>query len=322
MRSCILIGVIFAILLAGCTKDAPRDNPLDPVNGIGLEGMVLKLSSNQGIANAVLTLTPGNLVTITDNEGNFTFQDLDPGNYQLSCRAQGFISDSLSFELLQTDSIRFVLNALPTFLRTSVTTAHILRFAPPGEAYSLTLTAEIDDPDDFDNINQLSATIEDIGDIDSLLEVPGSGGRLFTREINVEDLALFSLDQLAGKSFRFLISDTTSLVSISNDNYISRFIERIPVTTSPSDTNVALPIVFRWNDPQQLFAFTYSIEILQFNEDETAFSTVDRIDEIPSHISSFAYNRAQPDGEYFWVLYIVDEFGNVSRSTPKPFILF
>ncbi|MFQ5583198.1 MAG: hypothetical protein ACE5GL_02030, partial [Calditrichia bacterium] len=104
----------------------------------------------------------------------------------------------------------------------------------------------------------------------------------------------------------------------SEKQFLTRIIDETPVVTSPVGlaTIGSFPITFRWNRVTNLlFPFTYSIEIYSIN----LGLIVDKIENIPPDSGSLNYNGPLDNGDYFWVVDIVDELGNISSSKEGSF---
>ncbi len=78
-----LLLIIVAVLI-GC-------EPIEEPEVFGsIYGIVSDSQSGQPIANAEITLSPGNESTISGSTGRFEFKDLDAGQYKVSVQAEGY----------------------------------------------------------------------------------------------------------------------------------------------------------------------------------------------------------------------------------------
>lgn len=78
-----ILPIIVTILVLGC-------NPVDVDIFGSIYGIVSDSQSGQPIANAEITLSPGNESTISGSTGRFEFKDLDAGQYKVSVQAEGY----------------------------------------------------------------------------------------------------------------------------------------------------------------------------------------------------------------------------------------
>lgn len=69
----IIVFCLLAVLTLGCGPDAKRDNPLDPVNGSGVSGIVSAWGGG-AVSNAVVTAVPANLSVRTNSSGQYNIE--------------------------------------------------------------------------------------------------------------------------------------------------------------------------------------------------------------------------------------------------------
>lgn len=304
-------------LIFGCFSDAPRDNPLDPANGISLSGGVKRFYSNNAVPNADVRLKPGNLVSMTDNAGNFRFSGISPGAYTLTVSADGFSSDTSAVNIEKNLRVDFSLDSLPHFRNISVFTTHITHWFPPDDIYSVVMEATGYDGDGTGDIKDVWFRIDPINFSDTLQRV-APGSNTFRGQAAASSLPVINLQELIGKPFAFFISDIPGNSSESSPHFISRIIEETPQLIAPVGLAVitSFPITFRWQAmPNIPFPFTQKIEIYSIG----LGLKVDEMSSIGSNMSEYVYNSPLSNGDYYWVLYIVDELGNQSGSKEGSF---
>ncbi len=314
------IGTIIVLILAGCGGDAPRDNPLDPVNGIEVKGRVERFYTTNAIEGAMITLKPANLITLSDASGNFDLRgEIPGGDYLLTCQATGFRSDSLSVRLPIPQDVTFKLDALPYFTNISLTTHHISRFFPPDDLFLVQIEVTVEDRDGGGDVSQVTMQIPDFSFVDTLTRVSPQEQQFIT-QVEPHQIGLTFLGELVGKPFVFQAQDLPGAVSQSDAAFITRIIDQTPLTQFPAGgVTLTPPIEFQWAPVSVPFTFSYTIEIYQ---SFINFSTlVDAIANIPPANTSYTYTNPLPAGNFFWVIYIVDEFGNRSRSKKSSFVI-
>lgn len=320
MKISVITGIMFVFLWYGCTSDAPRDNPLDPVNGVQITGKVERLYDNTGINNAMLVLKPINKTAISALDGSFAMDNISPGNYTLVCQAGGFAPDSLALDIQQSHTANFRLNGRPFFRSISVTTHHISSFSAPNDSFFVLINAAADDLDNRGDVRLVRYAIEAFNFTDTLFEA-NSQEKIFSSELRMSDLGISSLQQLAGKPFVFYVEDLPGAVFASNEVFITRIIEETPVGQAPLNAAISGqgPINFEWLPVSQPYSFTFDIEIRRINF--SFFILVGEVKNIPPADTTAAFGGDLIQGEYFWTLFITDEFGNRSRSLENPFIV-
>lgn len=267
-----------------------------------------------------MTLLPDFIATRTDANGEFRFRERVPaGSYTLRCQAEGFNPDSVTFSVSneQNYTHTFQLNALPRFESISVTSRHEALFFPPDNAF-LDLNATASDPDGPTHISMVWCVLESTGLADTLQSIPAEQ-RWFSR-VPPQFLGGNTIQELIGQPFTFYVRDTDGAVVSSRGHLFSRFIEDTPRPLAPRG-NISIPFTFRWADADTLdailYPFTYAIEI--YENVPIALPPVEHIDNIPPDQTTWLYsNTGLPAGDYYWVLYLVDSFGNRSRSLQVP----
>lgn len=311
-------GIGFVFTLTGCISDAPRDNPLDPAQGIRVSGKVERYYNNSGIPNAMIRLQPGNFSALAAADGSFAIDHIPAGNYTLSAGATGFRGDSLTLELRQSAAANFKLDALPLFRSISLTTQHISTFIAPRDSFFVTMTAAADDPDNRSDVKTVWYHIPGYDYADTLFEASPQE-KIFTGELDIGRLGLASIHELIGKPFVFYVEDLPGAVSASEAVYISRIIAETPRGLAPINAAVTPPFQLHWQPLALPYPFTFHIEIKKVNF--TFLTLAGEIRDIPPGSVSATFSGSLQPGEYIWLLYVVDEFGNRSRSLENPFIV-
>jgi hypothetical protein len=314
----LLIKITFGIILIlNCFSDAPRDNPLDPANGISLSGNVRRLYSNNPLPNAALRLDPGNRISITNSNGRYQFSGVPTGIYSLIVSSDGFSSDTSEISIEKNLEVNFSLDSLPNFQNIFVTTTHITHWFPPDDIYSVVMEAAGHDGDGTGDIKDVWFRIEQINFSDTLQRV-APGSNIFRGQAVASSLPVLNLQELIGKPFAFFIEDIPGNSSGSSPHFISRIIEETPQLTSPVGLAIitSFPITFRWQTITSIpFPFTQKIEIYSIG----LGLKVDEMSSIAPNMSDYIYNKPLSNGDYYWVLYIVDELGNQSGSKEGSF---
>ncbi len=314
---------LLPILITQCVNNAPRDNPLDPINHSSeprfkITGNVLSFYQPfQPIPGAMLWLKPTEQVVIADNAGQFQFDNLLPGNYVLSCTATQFRGDSISLNLKSDTTLAFHLDALPFFKKISLTTHHLSRFFPPDDLYWLKIEVQVDDNDGVNDVQWVYYRIEQQNYQDTLMQTSTPGVLGIQR--NANDFPSRSIHSLMGHAFLFTAEDQPGARVQALPQFISRIIETTPELIEPTSLNIisGFPITFRWQPVFLPFPFSFKIEI--YRVDFGIPSLIFDQSAIPSTSTELLFNTQLTAGDYFWVLYIIDEFGNSSRSREGAF---
>lgn len=307
---------IGSILILNCFSDAPRDNPLDPTNGISLSGRVSRFYSNSAIANATVRMNPGNRISITNGTGNYQFPDISPGSYNLTVVTDGYAADSTEINIQNNTELNFTLDSLPHFQNIGLITSHTTYWFL-DDIFSIQVETIGEDGDGIGDIESVWFKIVEYGFSDTLQRAAPSSN-VFRGQIFAPDLPINNLQELIGKPFRFFIKDLPGFANSSLPQFITRIINETPQLLSPVGLSIISSdtINFKWQAIVNIhFPFTQKIEIYSID----LGLKVDEMSSINSDASEFLYTKPFSNGNYYWVLYIVDEFGNRSGSKEGSF---
>lgn len=306
-------GLLFAyLILTGCTAEAPRINPLDPALGIRLDGAVQRSANGEAISQALLITQPGERSAVTNTIGEFTFEEtFEPGTYKLICTKPLFAPDTMMLDLQSSENALFELNELPLVLDASVTSRFEARFLPPNRVF-LEFNVLGSDQDRPNSLILASAEIPTLAWNGDLTEVETSADQLFFSRHVPSDFGIENLESLIGVPVQFTVTDAEGGKSNTYQNQLARIITRLPRPLEPSGM-ATMPFDFVWEPVTLPFEYTWTIEI--YLNVGVNLPPVDIIENIPSNLDRITYNNPDLNAQdYFWVLYIVDEFGNRSRS--------
>lgn len=317
----LLLSVIVSMI--GCFSDATRDNPLDSNNtqqNYALSGTVHTYYPHPPrsiLTNAKLLLLPFNLISISNTEGFFKFDNLPSGNYTIICQKEGFYTDTLLVDIPTENSLDFFLDGSPYFEQVLVTSQRISHFPPIEDIYYIELSVTASDTDGVGELDLVWFEVRELNLKDTLEKTTTPGQ--FNAKIQTD---IISLHNFIGQQFEVNVQDKFGAVVKSEPYYVTRIIEQIPTLLNPSqgDTVLIQPLELFWEPIFLPYNFHLSIEIMNINE--FGFPTpIDFIDSIPSSRSSFLYMSTLNPGTYFWTLYIIDDFGNSSRSKEGAFVI-
>jgi len=320
------------MVISGC-KDAPRDNPLDPLsprytNASQVSGQVLIRDQNTGLDSASITSVEDNISTMTDANGKFSLNKLSTGKQTLVFTKENFTPDTDRIQLqsgaLQT--ITFLVNGAPVVLSEQILTRRIDQYYPSTQ-YFVDVTASVGDPNGIADVDSVWFTVDTL-----LFPMDYSvTTKQFQITIYKYDLPTNTIQWLVNKPLRIRSKDRSNAVNLSTPFYVSRIIENtatptyptINTTTSQKDTTGSTPL-FQWLPPDVTFNYTYTL---------TLSSVVSGIQNVvwtsaPLQSSSLNFQFITDNngdtlsaGEYEWTISVVDEFGNYSRSKEAPFVV-
>lgn len=325
MKSTRLINKLLSIILIGlfsaCIEEASRDNPLDPANGDShhqISGQVLTFyHPRKAISQASILAQPGNYIVITDEDGNFRFDNIEPGDYTIICQADGYQIDSVAITIKTSLEHTFLLDGLPQFEKISMKAHHRSRWFPLEEIYYIELETIVSDPDGIGDIQSVICQIPSM-DFSDTLQAGIEAGKFYSTLFD-SDLPVLKVHHLIGRQIYFIVEDDFGTITTSEAKFLTRIIEETPQLISPVELQSieSLPIDFQWERISVPYPATLKIEIFQINLG-IAFKA-DEIENIAINSKSYIYSQNLNPGDYFWTINIVDEFGNSSSSREGTF---
>ena len=324
---CVLLVVTasLACLVSGCLEDPTRDHPLDPMgeNFIDEGTIALRVtnfySPRSGLSDIAVSILPTGGAGVTDERGTYMTSGLPGGEYSIHINQQGYvpIDTLIRVDAGQTTVVEVPLAGLPMFDDVRLNSAHISRwFPPPEELFSLEMQARVSDNDGVLDIDSLWLTIPALGFIDHVFvqTEPGS----YVHSVSADQLPL-GLPALIGQEVRIKAKDRSGIENESGPLTLLRVIDAIPLAVEPDNLEEqpdSLP-TFTWAQINLPYPFTYQIDIVRSNQNvETIVQTIETI---PSTQLSIQALEPIPSGNYYWVVSVVDEFGNRSRSREAGF---
>jgi hypothetical protein len=318
------LHLLLLLYYLGCLSEAERENPFDPLannSNIGgsISGKVTSFyQTNEFIQSANLLLYPVGHYAISAHDGFFIFNNLPKGNYRLICSKEGYREDSIDVEVnFENRDINFRLNSIPSFEKIELTSHHVNRWWPSDDTFFLRIITQVRDNDGVNEIDSVWLSIPSIAFTETLFISNLSG--IYEQTILENNLPLASINQLQGIPFLIYCTDLLNNVTRSSDIYISRIIQEVPVQISPTGLVVinSFPLLLEWQSVFLSYSFTFRIEVYQINFG--FFSLIKEYESISSTQTSFTISEQFPSGDYFWLVYIVDDFGNSSSSKEGSF---
>lgn len=305
-------------LFTGC--DAPRNNPVDPDNTLSnlpkIEGEIFASgSSGTPLSFARITFVPSSSFTFSGDDGKFSLPVSKKTNGLLLIEKFGFKTDSIFVDWNNGDNIQLRRSLLkfPSPVKLSIVSNTLNRF-PDLKFYSFLAAVELAETNEF---------------IDSIIV-----------ESRVKKIK-FKLDKQPGdrnfkkELFSFQIEGLTSPFSIVDEVFDPVFYLSGGVTFSPGPISVTRVIdqevkflspangqivgtSFRllWEKFSPGWDHSYSVEIYLNDLTPILVWQKEKIDKNETGVN---ISQELPPGDYFWVVFSKDSFGNSTRSKPASF---
>lgn len=315
----ILIYIVLLLLFNFC--NAPHNNPLDPENSenqIGLiDGYIKTVKIPRAAIKDAKIYWPNNgIITNTNSSGYFVINNIERNDGWLIIEKTGYTIDSVyvNFNNQKKISQNIFLNAIPVIEELKFFSITQNKY-PSKQVYSLGVRVKIDDEEN--DIDSVFIQNEELNVNKELLY--NASQRYYENSITLEDLTITSIDIVIGKEFKINVFDTDSKKFEIGSANIKRIIKEEIITTSPSgrDTVFTNNPLLVWNRFTPGFEFKYLLEIFTDEIDPTLIWQ----NEVNSTNIQFQTNTNLSSGDYFWVIWAIDEFNNRTRSKPASFII-
>jgi len=316
-RLTILTAFFVITILLSC--DAPRKNPLDPNNPdrvlLTISGLVQTISIPYlPVPNARISWQNGQITSISNEEGTFHLETVQKHDDWLFIEKSGFFHDSVFISWANGNDIKIniFLNSLPV-PQELIVYASVLNRYPDLQNEQLFVEAWISDQDDDVDSVFVGNTYNNF--FDQLLYNPST--QKYERSFSVTDLNIIQLEEILGYPFDFVVADKFDHNLIIGQMNLVRIIREEIFFNSPSgnDTSSARP-TFVWHEFTPGFQHTYLLQI--YTADITP-QLVWQKDGILQDITEYTIDQDLSPGEYFWVIWAIDEFYNRVRSKPASF---
>ncbi|NCS89072.1 MAG: hypothetical protein AUK34_05060 [Ignavibacteria bacterium CG2_30_36_16] len=308
---------------AAVTCNAPRTNPLDPLNPdkpfTSIEGLVKTISfPNAPISNVKIYWQNDNLLSSTNAEGQFTINNIRPINGWLVFRNEKFVTDSvfIQWDSQKGKTVSVFLNAKPVLDSLEFYSIVLNRFQYSQTA-DLFIRARISDIDGVNDIDSVYVQNTFLNFFKILTYNVNT--HFYETKITLSELTLFSIDEIIGKNFEIIVRDLDARFFTVGSSNIKRIIKQEIEISSPSNhQSVSSPFVLSWKRFTPGFSFKY---LLQISTDTTPPEVVWQVENVSPDSISYLVNQALNPGEYFWTIWAIDEFKNRARSKPATFNL-
>jgi hypothetical protein len=310
--------VLVATLFFSC--DAPRENPLDPENPdnifSSLSGIVRTVKvPNEPLSGVNVLWSKANIVVQTNSTGNFSIEDLKPENGYLYFEKEGYSKDSLFVDWNGRKSVNIIqqLNSIPKLVSGKLASTVINRF-PDAQVYRINAEANItDEENDVDSVFITNNDLQFSGNLNNLSVTQ------FQQEFTPEQMNLTSVDDIIGKEFNVIAKDANGKTFNIAQLTVKRIIKELIETISPANNEtVSDSLTLNWRRFTPGYSFTYSLSIFTNTVDPELIWSVN---DVSSEEIFYEVESNINPGEYFWVVWVIDEFGNSARSRPASFII-
>jgi len=304
-------------ILASC--EAPHRNPLDPKNPDYSYGRIAGLVQTvslpvEAVPKTIVYWSPANQQSQTDAQGRFELLTPAPIDGWLILTHPEFGPDSVyvHWSAEKMIDLNIYLNALPQLDSLAVYSIVLNRF-PSLQKEQLVVEAQISDRD-----NDIDSVKTSFPDQAMEFYLPyNTTTKSYLREFSILDLVVPRLEEMVGQKLLVTVTDVFSHTNQVGQGQLIRVIHEEVLTVSPeSDTITGPHPTLIWQPFSVDFQFSYTIEIYT---NEVAPQLIWDQMGLDHYQSSCSVDTDLPDGNYFWVIWAIDTFGNRTRSKPAAF---
>lgn len=315
------IMIFFGINLAGC--DAPRINPYDPENPnyafATLEGSVQTFSlPYQSIPGVTVLWAPANMIVNTDNNGAFKIFNILPLNGKLIFQKNGYLADTINVTWGNSKMLNFQvnLNLIPQLDSISLYTVVINEYTPPGQYSELVINSRILDSD-----NDIDTVFVENTKLNLKTALPyNASNKIYEAVLSTQQLNVSNIEEIIGLSFNILTEDIFGREFNVGSSEATRVITNgVSIQFPANDTTISSSPDFTWQRYNTGYSFNYEIDI--YTNDLANPQLVYSAQNISSDSISYQLSTPLSGRDYFWVIWVIDQFQNRSRSLPATFIV-
>lgn len=320
----LILAIVVMLIVIGCQWDPPHDNPLDPkVPPAPLSQITIQVLdlSHVPIENAkvILREIDKDIIASTDSGGWAHFDELPVGEtwWAVADKNNGdtlkYAVDSIriSSSLGETNTAIISLDAMPYFTKVSVISINN-QLSDITNEFIIRLKAEVNDPDGIPDITSITWEFNDTLS-GNLSYNPHLDSSFYETEIT-EDI-FKGIGQALTQPFIFKVTDNAS-------NFATVQVSLVRIINGYPSIHFSItwtePILFRWNfnidrDFPGGDIFYYLLQVEKQNIDQTTDAIYT---EVINEMSGAIVHRVSgiPNGNYDYFVYVIDEFGNRSRS--------
>jgi hypothetical protein len=312
--------------MVACVPEAPRTNPLEPGPNYSLERATIsgtvftRYQPSQPLDNADILLLPNGEIRLTDLNGFYRFENLNPGHYQLIVQKEKYVGDTTSVIINShenVEEINFFLNAVPEIRRISYYSEHIDQWWP-GAISRAFLTVVVEDPDGAADIDSVQYSLPAFN-LKKSFE-PTARPDSFIVDIEDLDLPQSNLQHLVEKESHVLIRDNAGAAISGGPYFLRRIIEEAPQPSSPANLQVVSPYpTLVWQTITLPFEFTFLAQVFRITGGVPVL--IHTSPELPANQLSYNFPDSLGSGNFFWTIGVRDNLNNFSRSKEASFVV-
>lgn len=318
-------GMIFCALLHACTTPAEHSNPLDPESPRYTDKGALRVRVTnfyppyQALTGARILLLPLQLEVQSDAEGQYTFSELQSGEYTIVATKEGYDTVQLVTQV-RAREIQFLeprLNALPQVFAAKISSTRLASRQPPVLRLLLEVVVEATDNDGANDVKRVLVQFPNRAQADTLQR--DAGPTRWKRIFTEDEIAPLDPHDLVGVPLQAFAEDGVQKKSAAFALQLARVITEEPLPSFPQNGESINPnnIILRWDLPALNFDHRQSLEVTRLDAGFPV--SIFTANNIHAGDTFLPYPGRLAGGNYYWTVKIIDSFGNSSRSKEASF---
>ncbi len=327
LKKYILLHITLFLLSVNCLPE--RDNPADPkslykhINSV--LGRVITKVGNP-IINAKITINfikhDYSISTYSNENGDYNLQYLYSYDFGDSLTIDAikdkYVSGvkNLQISANRSDTINFILDAIPFFESESIISYHEASIYP-GDIYNLKLSVKVNDQDGPGDIDSIFFIIPIFNIVRTMDYSPGNIYKLTLPDEVFPDTAL---ENLIGIDCYFECLSKSGLRTRSSVIRLNRVIYEVPQVISPLGDTVSQYFNCTWHRCNFSYPYTFGVELYLLPTNNIPQIMHFKYD-IPSSDTVYTILTNLLRGRYLWQVLVRDNFGNISKSYQTLFYL-
>lgn len=267
----------------------------------------------QGISNVNVSWKNQNLLVHTGANGKYTLNNVSYDKGWLVFSKNGYRADSTYVQFGSQDTTRIndvFLNSIPGLDNINISTSVVFRYT--DTRYRIAVQASLTDAEG--DVDTVRIKCSALGFDQRLIYNPSTG----FYEINY-DFGQQNPSSGLGKDFIVTARDNEGYTYTIGSARISRVMDKEIILDKPKNSAVvsSQPTLV-WNRFSPGFSFHFKVEIYTATIPQELYWSKDNI---PGDDVRLTPDVTLPSGEYFWVIWCIDEYNNQARSKEGSFVV-
>ena len=261
---------------------------------------------------------PANTIVSTDNNGYFKINNILPVNGKLIFQKTGYQPDTINVVWGNSKLLNYQvnMNMIPQLDSISIYTEVINQFTPPGQSSQLFINAKIINKDnDIDTVFVENSQL-------NLKKALGynAANKIYQSALSTQDLNVSDIEETIGLDFNIVTKDIFNNEINVGSAKVTRVIkDGASIQFPANDTTISSTPQFTWQRYNTGYPFTYMLEV--YTNDFSNSPPVFTASNISSDSISYQLTTPLTSSNYYWVIWVIDQFQNRSRSLPATFIV-